>query len=175
MSQVTGADVERLGAELKPGRIYTCVELFDRYCSQAEAAGQVIGSPMGLGLALKRAGWTKKIIRKGRGPRGKQKFTETHCWAVPGAMPVDLETERMAIVLRELGDGFHGHYRIVDLYSRKTRELGWTWALDDTGIARWLGRNGFVRQKHQGAKTWDIDLARVDMLTYRPIPTGATR
>jgi hypothetical protein len=143
---VTEQDVDRIRAQFKPGSVHPAKLFFTMYVGLMEADGRPVAHQTALGHALRRAGFVRHRAR--RRVNGRQE--ETCSWIVPGGPPANQEDERMGHVLRSLGPGVHANRLIWDRYSDLAREHGWTWAMGEIDLARWLTKHNFVRLRDNG-------------------------
>lgn len=139
---VTEEDVRALLATLKPGGVYPSAELWGRYTRAMEAAGRPWGNRNQLGRRLTALGCEKHRSR--RMVRGQQ--TETSAWIIPGAPPRDEEAQRILATIADLGgDGIYPVDEVWDRYQALARRHGWTWTLNESGLARRLTKMGYPK------------------------------
>jgi hypothetical protein len=99
---------------------------------------------------LTRADWERRVIRKSRGKRGEQVFTETHCRIVPGAPGMSEDTYRMGIVILALLEGRDQAYvpqtAVWDEYQAQARQHGWPrFPGDERLVSGWINRRGVAK------------------------------
>jgi len=141
-------DISALQRTYRPGVAVPSPDLFHAYVRMMEATGREPVSRQALGRALTRSGWTRKVIRKRRGSRGKQVVVKlTSVWLVPGSATIYEEDDRMTATLRAALDGRDQAYiptRIIwDTYQRLARQNGWTWTMGQSGVSQWMRDHGF--------------------------------
>jgi hypothetical protein len=138
---------------LRPGRMMLFTELCHRYESQMREQGRTPASRQGLARALTRVGCERIRVRKSRGPRGKQRVRQMHCWIVPGALPFSPEDDQMCTALRELlGEREHGYIYneyIWETYQVVNRRHGRN-SMSRAQVTRWLNDHRFLEQKTGG-------------------------
>lgn len=170
-------DVDVLLPHFRPGSVVLSATLYSRYVALMETENRSPASRYALGRALSRAGWDHKLIRKSRGPRGRQRQTGSWAWVVPGRAglpPITEEDDRMCVTLRvALGgraDAFLTEDLIWDTYQAQLRRHGWRGPMNRHCAARWLTDKGFVRsttsEHGQRAVSRYVCLPRVDRISH---------
>lgn len=176
-------DVSSLQRTYRPGAAVSSPDVFEAYVKMMQASGRTPASRQALGRALTRAGWTRKLLRKRRGPQGKQVVVKlTSAWVVPGSAPIYEEDDRMAATLRVALDGREQAYipsrTIWETYQQMARQHGWRWTLGQSGVSRWLRDHGFpystegkLVKQLPGTPSRYVDIGRINMLA--PLERGA--
>jgi hypothetical protein len=156
LNAVPFTDIEALQAVVRPGSVMPYADLYARYAEVMQAAGKTPASVQALSRALTRAGWTREVVRKTRGPRGHQKFRDTTCRVVPGAALVYEIDDRMAVTLRYMLDGrdqaFLPEESIWTAYREMAHKHDWDWSERSVQITQWLNRRGFELMPDGGKK-----------------------
>jgi len=156
---VSRDQVTELQRRHRPGAVVPSRTLHAAYVEMMEQRGETPASIQGLARELGRSGWQRKVVRKRRGPFGKQKVvSEVSCWVVPGTRsPVFEEDQRMAAVLRALLDrtdhpdhAYLFNDSIWQEYQDHAKRHGWSYSMGRDQVAKWLTDHGFIRQVYGG-------------------------
>jgi len=163
-------DVLAIQEKFQAGETVPSAKIFEVYCDLMARDGREPASRQGLGRALTRANWERKVVRVRRGPRGAQKLKETPVRILPSSrtLPISIEDRRMAQTLRDLLDGGqHNYLTREDIWTRYVglgREQGWSWSMGKSQVSQWLNENGFPLARLKGGPGRYVDRGRIDSI-----------
>jgi hypothetical protein len=155
--RVSNADVAALLLPLKPGGSYESAWLYDSYVQAMRAAGRPVATRDMLGRALTQNGCRRRVVRRGKGPRGRQVRTDTPVYDLPSVREADAPFDEPSLasrvgasiadeiteLVRAMGQGIFPSSQIYHRYLGMPRKRA---PLTHTALMRRLTLMGYPHQ-----------------------------